>query len=373
MDKPERQGAECPLFLALKNLRKGEATDNDLAFWASRSILGLKAAAAAAHANDEWGLENPQALFATCYNRDRDDINQEYVIKGVEVVVVRALCSGFHATSVKPRAGGQAVRIQRTSYFFIGMTVLLSVNIVPELGLANNARGTVVAILYPAGGYDPSNTSKCPVIVVDFLGYTGPPWDPQHPTWVPIHAEERRCDRGCCSRTGIPLGPGKAGSVHSFQGLSVGDNKPYNRIVLVWDKGAEGRFPGSFYVGASRAMGPHNLALRRTMTKDDMTTIVEGGAWKTQRIKVNQLLAKAREFRGQLALRQDRHWHSDGVGTHHWGSKFDFQQRLDRFIDTHQERISQSQSILQTTKDEALQCLAQWRQSLQALENGFDF
>ena len=88
---------------------------------------------------------------------------------------------------------------------------------------------------------------------------------------------------------------------------------------------------------------------------------------------MNQLIAKAREFRGQLALRQDRHWHSDGVGTHHWGSKFDFQQRLDRFIDTHQERISQSQSILQTTKDEALQCLAQWRQSLQALENGFDF
>jgi hypothetical protein len=68
--------------------------------------------------------------------------------------------------------------------------------------------------------------------------------------------------------------------VHSFQGLTVGDTKQYSRIIFKWDKGAEGRWPGAFYVGASRAMAPHNLALACTMTKDDLSAIADGGGWR---------------------------------------------------------------------------------------------
>lgn len=364
LDKPERQRAACPLFRALQNLRRGDGTEVDLGFWISRSLLGLSRNATADASAPEWELSNSRLLYATCYNRERDAINQRYVAEGNNVVVVRAVCSGFHANSTNPRAGGQAVRLPRTSFFFVRMIVSLSVNLVPELGLANNSRGRIVEILYPPGGYDPSNSSVFPVIVVDFLGYTGPPWDPQHPTWVPITSVERRCDRGCCSRMGFPLWPAKAGSVHSFQGLTIGDGKQYDRLVFLWDKGAEGRWPGAFYVGASRAMAPHNLALRYTMAKDDLDAIVNGVAWKVQRIKVAQLLDKAREFRTELAMRREQPWHMDGIGAHHWGSKYDFAKRLLGFITTHRLAISQSQFLAQPARDEALRCLNQWEESI---------
>ena len=364
LDKPERQGDTCPLYHALQTLRRGDDNDADLQFWNGRNILGLKRDAGA-QAELQWGLLNPQLLHATCYNRDRDNINQQYVAQGHNVVVVTSVCSGNHAISSNPRAGGQAVRIPRTSYFFVGMTVLLPVNLVPELGLANNTRGTVVEILYPAGGYDPRDTSVSPVVVVDFPGYTGRPWDPQHPTWVPVAAVERRCDRGCCSRTGVPLWPGKAGSVHSFQGLTIGDGKNYTRLVFTWDKGAEGRWPGAFYVGASRAMAPHNLALTGAMTKDDLTAVAKGNGWKAQRIQVAELLTKARNFRTELAQHKDLPWHTDGHDPHHWGSRYDFAQRIFRFIHIHRNEILQSPSLPEVARAEALSCLGQWEHSLQ--------
>ena len=286
LDKPERQGVDCPLFAALSNLRRGHLTDNcDLAFWNSRSLMGVKHAADL-QAQSDWDLHHPRLLYVTCYNKDRDNINQQYVIHGLNVVVVRAACTGGHAISSNSHAGVQALRIPRTSYFFIGMTVLLSVNLVPELGLANNTRGTVVDILYPSGGYTPDDPTITPVVVVDFPGYTGPIWEIGRPTCVPIHVVERRCDHGCCSRTGIPLWSGKAGSVHSFQGLTVGDNKQYQRIIFHWDRGAEGKWPGAFYVGASRAMAPQNISINTTMTKDDLEAITKGDGWKNQRFKV---------------------------------------------------------------------------------------
>jgi hypothetical protein len=133
---------------------------------------------------------------------------------------------------------------------------------------------------------------------------------------------------------------------------------------FLWDKGAEGRWPGAFYVGASRAMAPHNLALRYTMAKDDLDAIVNGVAWKVQRIKVAQLLDRAREFRTELALRREQPWHMDGIGAHHWGSKYDFAKRFLGFITTHRLAIAQSQFLAQAARDEALRCLSQWEESI---------
>ena len=152
-----------------------------------------------------------------------------------------------------------------------------------------------------------------------------------------------------------------------MQGLTIGDDKQFQRLIFRWDKGAEGRWPGAFYVGASRAMAPHNLSLSNSVTKDDLDAIVNGVAWKNQRIKVSQILNKAKEFRTELAARSDRPWHADGIGSHHWGSKFDFKQRLFSFIEAHRSAISQSICLPQLTKEEALLCLQQWDNSLQAL------
>ena len=212
------------------------------------------------------------------------------------MVTVRAVCSGVHAAANAHAKGGQALRILRSSYFFTDMLVLLTVNLLPELGLANNTRGIVKAILYPSGGYDPLDTTQWPILVVEFPGYTGPPWDPAHPTWVPIVSVEKRCDHGCCSRRGLPLWPGKAGSIHSLQGLTAGDGKLFDRIILHWDSKAEGKWPGIFYVGSSRAMAEHNLALAHPLSSEDLKKITGGGAWLAQKITVSKLERKARDF-----------------------------------------------------------------------------
>ena len=114
LDQPERQGAHSPLFTALSNLRAGVTTVQDEAFWGSRSLLALR------HQqppdSTEWDLHNPHLLHATCYNRDRDDINHTYVIRAHEVVTVRAVCSGVHATANAHSKGGQALRILRNAF-----------------------------------------------------------------------------------------------------------------------------------------------------------------------------------------------------------------------------------------------------------------
>jgi hypothetical protein len=360
LDQPERQGLNSPLYAALSNLRElrtGAITSVDLAFWSSRSLLNIR------HQTQdprEWSLDNPRLLHATCYNRDRDDINRTYILQAENVVTVRAVCAGTHATAAAHAQGGQALRIPRNAHFFPEMLVLLSVNLLPELGLENNTRGGVKSILYPPGGFNPQDTTQLPIIVVHFPGYTGPPWDPSNPTWVPIVPVERRCEYGCCSRRGLPLWPGKAGSIHSLQGLTVGDGKLFDRVILSWDRKAESRWPGIFYVGSSRAMAAHNLALSNPLSAEDLEAISRGPAWQAQKATVRSFERRARDTRDALKLRNEREWHS----AHPWGSRYDFAQRLHRFIDTHGPFIAASNSIPQYAKDDVSSALQQWKASL---------
>ena len=54
-------------------------------------------------------------------------------------------------------------------------------------------------------------------------------------TWVAISAVERRCDCKACSRFGLPLVCGKADSVHSLQGFTIGDTKKFKRLMLEYN------------------------------------------------------------------------------------------------------------------------------------------
>jgi dTDP-4-dehydrorhamnose reductase len=112
-------------------------------------------------------------------------------------------------------------------------------------------------------------------------------------------------------------------------------------------------------------MAPHNLALTGAMTKDDLTAVAKGNGWKAQRIQLAQLLTKARNFRTELAQHIDFAWHTDGQGAHHCGSRYDFAQRIFRFIHIHRNEILQSPSLPVAARAEALSCLGQWEHSLQ--------
>ncbi len=78
------------------------------------------------------------------------------------------------------------------------------------------------------------------------------------------------------------------------------------------------------------------------------------------KITVSKLERKARDYCQALAQRNDRAWHL----SHPWGSKYDFAQRLYRFIETHGPSIAAADSLPQSTKDEAASALRHWNQSL---------
>ena len=69
--------------------------------------------------------------------------------------------------------------------------------------------------------------------------------------------------------------------------------------------------------------------------------------------------------RTELAQHIDFPWHTDGQGAHHCGSRYDFAQRIFRFIHIHRNEILQSPSLPEVARAEALSCLGQWEHSLQ--------
>jgi hypothetical protein len=145
------------------------------------------------------------------------------------------------------------------------MDIKLTTNICPELMLCNGSRGVIVDIIYPgdsgyvppprqveADGEDSQQQPVFPIVIVDFPDYCGPRLltdeveAAAHPTLVPIVARALPCDSKCCTRFGLPLVCGKADTVHSAQGITIGRGHALERCLLVWNAKMESRWPGIF-------------------------------------------------------------------------------------------------------------------------------
>jgi Mn-containing catalase len=125
-----RQDPTTPFMQRLTALRDGPLTNTDLGFWSTRRIAHFAAAEKALY-----GLHNTGVLYATCKNKDRDDINQSYVKDVMDVFVVKATCTGSHATAMNFTKAGLLGKIPRTAYYAKGMMVKLLTNLLPEEGL----------------------------------------------------------------------------------------------------------------------------------------------------------------------------------------------------------------------------------------------
>ena len=271
LDTPVRQAPDSNFSRVLNNLRDGSA-GGDLAFWQSRRLMWLSP-----EEKPLYNMDDEEVLYATCFNRDRDRIIMDYRSRRPDTVIVKSRCIGTHAIATNHIKGGPCKKIPITAYLSIGMTVKLVVNIVPKWGLYNNSRGFVRDFFFTDDhpGYDPDNQGRMPVVIVEFPSYTGPAMSDAlalagRSTWVAISAVERRCDCKACSRFGLPLVCGKADSVHSLQGFTIGDTKKFKRLVLNWSQQAEALWAGALYVGASRMMAPHNLAIDFQITSADL-------------------------------------------------------------------------------------------------------
>ena len=211
-------------------------------------------------------------------------------------------------TDDKQRLVGAAAAIPRDAVYAVGMDVKLTVNVCPGMGLCNGSRGIVADIIYPgeAGyvrppGVKSQDAAVFPIIIVDFADYIGPPLlecvveAGNHPRLVPVMAVECRCDRGCCARYGIPLRCGKADTVHSAQGVTIGRGKALERCLLHWSLDAEGKWPGVFYVGASRVKTIDCLALHNPFNRSDAVSVGRGDAAVRSREAMDRIADAANE------------------------------------------------------------------------------
>ena len=122
-----------------------------------------------------------------------------------------------------------------------GAKVMLRKNLNVKEGLVNGAVGVVVDLLSSTG--EPGLPEA---VIVDFENYKGEPWDPAHPTWVPIrtHTFTSPNKKRVLERTQIPLCLRYAITVHKAQGQT------YDQVIV--NVGDAERQLGLTYVALSR-------------------------------------------------------------------------------------------------------------------------
>ena len=307
LDEPIRQDATSALYTELRNARHGVVTPSSVAFWNSRHKLHLPVSQRPSFT----GLGDDRLLQLVCFDKQRAEINAEYVASLQSVCRVNAVCSGPHARNDKD---GRLKAVPRMAAYAVGGMVKLTDNLCPEFGLANGSRGVVRDIIYPGGvGYVPPSSDTDPVfpmLIVEFPKYRGPPLLEDatsatahpllrfidctaHPHLVPIVPTTVRCERGCCTRVGLPLVCGKADTVHSAQGISIGPGKQLERCVFRYTPEAERFFPGIFYVGCSRVMDIECLAMDQPVTRSGAVKVGCGDRAQASRDEMGRIAVVA--------------------------------------------------------------------------------
>ncbi|KAL7525051.1 hypothetical protein ACHAWF_001199, partial [Thalassiosira exigua] len=246
--------------------------------------------------DSKWAKEtenNPKTVFLFTRNDERKAKNREKLVDLSEetcLPVARMSCMW----SSNRQSGGTVYRSHFNSTnmvlqtdLCIGSTVTLSgINIVPEAGLYNGARGIVIDFLFDEktgpNNKDGDHLPKC--VVVDFPGLKlgdAKPWDRNNPTTlgrnttllytdlnvysqhVPITMYEVDCFKRCCHARYCPLVTAWATTVHKFQGFEAGFDKSDTVAHIIADIGPltwERLNPGTAYVVSSRAktIGDHS-------------------------------------------------------------------------------------------------------------------
>jgi hypothetical protein len=98
-----------------------------------------------------------------------------------------------------------------------GCKMVLTRNVAYLYGLANGTRGTMIGIVYGAGGVG----SFPEAVIGEFPDYCGPAFYPDEPKWVPILPLTALKDGTRMTRTQFPVVAGFALTVNKAQGLTV--------------------------------------------------------------------------------------------------------------------------------------------------------
>lgn len=255
-----------------------------------------------------FSIGNCETVDGTCFNKDRDNINRDFIKLFDSVRVIQSYNQGTHATKLNHKRQGMIKNLPRKGFYAPGMMIKLTCNICIFYGLTNNSRGIIRDILYRDnnniryGGYNPDASLEDIILMVEISNYTGPQLnnqmiDHKQSNWIPIIARKLQCECKNCCRNMFPVVVAKADSVYCLQGLTVGDNKLIKRVVLHWSSSGEARWPNIFYVGASRAEKLSNFALANDLSESDLAKIGTYQSVINQRKEMNELCEIAYQLR----------------------------------------------------------------------------
>ena len=219
-------------------------------------------------------IENsPETLHLFAFNKDKDELNVEKLSETSNennpVAILKARTDSSY--EYKNTKGNKKVnnnsakknlfRHFKDSNFPRACTICRNCKVAikgrnfnPRWGLFNSSIGTVDEIVFEEGKNP--NAGDLPLYVaVDFPSYTGPVWDENKPTVVPIPIVKSFCDKGCCQIQYLPLELAFAKSIHTFQGMQAGPTNAIKRLIVnLGDVKFESNNPGLLYTAISRAM-----------------------------------------------------------------------------------------------------------------------
>jgi GTPase SAR1 family protein len=207
--------------------------------------------------------EDPNTLFLFANKIPRDNHNNKMLFEehsqSNPVATVKTKYTDSRGKQIGKPAHFKADERPETAQLCRNAKVQISKrNIEPCWGLYNGGMGIVKDIVFQEG-HNPNFGDFPSYVLVHFPQYCGPPFLPEHPTWVPVTPVQSKCKSYCCTCTFIPLQLCYAKTVHTFQGQNAGpvqEGQQKNATIrIICDPGTktfEGRNPGLFYTILSR-------------------------------------------------------------------------------------------------------------------------
>jgi hypothetical protein len=284
-------------------MRYGTNVEGDIGLWNSRKIANLSTAEKLI-----FDLSNNETVEGTCFNKDRDKTNRDYIRLFRNVNIMKSINIGTHATTDNHKLQGMVKNMPRIGYYNVGMMIKLSANICTGLGLVNNSRRVIIY----RGDHDsfigqPNLPLQDIILMCEFPGYKGIQVNQLmelrgQKNWIPIVVRQNFCDSKtkCCNRTMFPICVAKADSIYCLQGLTAGDSHMIKNVKVTWTSAAEGKMPNSLYVGATRAEKISNLAFTNAISIDDLSKIGKYPSVLRQRQELQTLTDIAMHLRQNI-------------------------------------------------------------------------
>ena len=131
----------------------------------------------------------------------------------------------------------------------IGAKVMLLHNFIVEYKIINGSIGVVRDIVYKDHS-GPNNEEALPeYVIVDFPESTIPEEEKSLPnlprTFVPVPVVDIRCEKKCCSMSMIPLIISIAITIHKSQGMTIGPNEMYEKLIYHFHEENQKKTPDS--------------------------------------------------------------------------------------------------------------------------------